>query len=157
MIELTLPIFIVMKIPNKRELQQIVHNHSSDIDFKGFMNRYKKCAAKPSSFLRIHWRLSTILKTGSKIAWSIVFSYVKVCVFWKCISDTIHWKKNINLKKNPFNKINDTKKALFFLSLAPTHHSFTSNFRFFYDLKHKVCLSKTVCGIFHFWFRYIFN
>ena len=24
----------IMKIPNKRELQQIVYNHSSDIDFK---------------------------------------------------------------------------------------------------------------------------
>ena len=157
MIELTLPIFIVMKIPNKRELQRIVHNHSSGIDFKGFMNRYKKCAAKLPSFLRIHWRLSTILKTDRKITLSIVFSYVKVCVFWKCISDTIHWKKYINLKKNPFNKINDTKNALFFLSLAPTHHSFTSNLRFFYDLKHKVCLSKAVCRIFHFWFRFIFN
>ena len=30
-----------MKIPNKRELQQIAVNHSSDIDFKGFMNIYK--------------------------------------------------------------------------------------------------------------------
>ena len=27
-----------MKIPNKRELQQIVFNHSSDIDFKDFIN-----------------------------------------------------------------------------------------------------------------------
>ena len=30
-----------MKIPNKRELQQIALNHSSDIDFKDFMNIYK--------------------------------------------------------------------------------------------------------------------
>ena len=30
-----------MKIPNKRELQQIAFNHSSDIDFKDFMNLYK--------------------------------------------------------------------------------------------------------------------
>ena len=29
-------------IPNKRELQQIAFNHSSDIDFKDFMNLYKK-------------------------------------------------------------------------------------------------------------------
>ena len=28
----------IMKIPNKRELQQIVLNHSSDIDSKDFMN-----------------------------------------------------------------------------------------------------------------------
>ena len=34
--------FFIMKIPNKRELQQIALNHSSDIDFKDFMNIYKK-------------------------------------------------------------------------------------------------------------------
>ena len=39
-----------MKIPNKGELQQIAFNHSSDIDIKEFMNLYKKCTAKPSSF-----------------------------------------------------------------------------------------------------------
>ena len=43
--------FFIMKIPNKRELQQIVLNHSSDIDFKDFMKIYKKCTAKPYSFL----------------------------------------------------------------------------------------------------------
>ena len=36
-----------MKIPNKRELQQIAFNHSSDIDFEDFMILYKKCTAKP--------------------------------------------------------------------------------------------------------------
>ena len=42
-----------MKIPNKRELQQIALNHSSDIDFKDFMKIYKKCTAGPYSFLVI--------------------------------------------------------------------------------------------------------
>ena len=40
-----------VKIPNKRELQQIALNHSSDIDFKDFMNIYKKCTTEPYSFL----------------------------------------------------------------------------------------------------------
>ena len=40
-----------MKIPNKRELQQIALNHSSDIDFKDFMKICKKCTAEPYSFL----------------------------------------------------------------------------------------------------------
>ena len=40
-----------MKIPNKRELQQIVLNHSSDIDVKDFMNIYKKWTAESYSFL----------------------------------------------------------------------------------------------------------
>ena len=43
--------FFIMKIPNKRKLQQIALNHSSDINFKDFMNIYKKCAAEPYSFL----------------------------------------------------------------------------------------------------------
>ena len=43
--------FFIMKIPNKRELQQIALNHSSDIDFKDFMKIYKKCTAEPYSFL----------------------------------------------------------------------------------------------------------
>ena len=43
--------FFIMRIPNKRELQQIALNHSSDIDFKDFMNIYKKCAKEPYSFL----------------------------------------------------------------------------------------------------------
>ena len=42
-----------MKIPNKRELQQIAINHSSDINTKDFINIYKKCADKPNSFLVI--------------------------------------------------------------------------------------------------------
>ena len=43
--------FFIMKIPNKRELQQIAISHSSDIDFKDFINIYKKCTDKPYSFL----------------------------------------------------------------------------------------------------------
>ena len=56
------------------------------------------------------------------------------------------------LKKFPSDKINGTKNALFFLSRAPTHHSFTFNLRFLHELKHKVRLSKTVSGIFYFRF-----
>ena len=40
-----------MKIPNKRELHQIVLNHSSDIDLKYFIKIYNKCTAEPYSFL----------------------------------------------------------------------------------------------------------
>ena len=45
--------YFVMKIPNKRKLQQIAFNHSSDIDFQDFMNLYKKYTAKPYSLLVI--------------------------------------------------------------------------------------------------------
>ena len=43
--------FFIMKIPNKRELQQIALNHSSDIDFKDFMNIYKKIHQRAILFL----------------------------------------------------------------------------------------------------------
>ena len=52
--------------------------------------------------------------------------------------------------------MNITKNALFFLSRAPTHHSFTFNSQFLNELKHMVHLSKTVCGIFHLRFCLIF-
>ena len=40
-----------MKFPNKRELQQIVLNHSSDINFKHFLKIYKKYTKEPYSLL----------------------------------------------------------------------------------------------------------
>ena len=38
--------YFVVKIPNKRELQQIAFDHSPDIDFQDFINLYKKCSSK---------------------------------------------------------------------------------------------------------------
>ena len=40
-----------MKIPNKREIQQIALNHSSDIEFKDFVKLYKDYTKEPFSFL----------------------------------------------------------------------------------------------------------
>ena len=48
------------------------------------------------------------------------------------------------LKTYPSDKINVTKN--YFLSQTPTHHSFTLNSQFLYELKHKVHLSKSVGG-----------
>ena len=45
--------YFIMKIPDKQELQQIAFNHSSDIDFRDFLNIYKKGPAKPCLFLVI--------------------------------------------------------------------------------------------------------
>ena len=42
--------FLIMKIPNKRELQQIAQNHLSDNDFKDFIKIYEKCTLEPYSF-----------------------------------------------------------------------------------------------------------
>ena len=43
--------FFIMKIPNKRELQQTALNHSFDINFKEIIKIYKKYTKEPYSFL----------------------------------------------------------------------------------------------------------
>ena len=43
--------YCAIKIPNKRELQQIASNHSSDIDFIDFMNLCKDYTKESYSFL----------------------------------------------------------------------------------------------------------
>ena len=42
--------FFIAKIPNKRDIQQIAINHSSDINTKDFANIYRKYTADPCSF-----------------------------------------------------------------------------------------------------------
>ena len=42
--------FFIAKVPNKRELQQIAINHSSDIDTKDFVNIYRKCTSEQYFF-----------------------------------------------------------------------------------------------------------
>ena len=37
---------LIVKIGNKQELQQIVFNHSLDIDYEDLINMYKKCTEK---------------------------------------------------------------------------------------------------------------
>ena len=66
----------------------------------------------PKKFLRICWRLSTILKTSKK--------RVKLYIFRKFIKYIIHWDKTQILKMFPSDRINVTKNAHFFLSAAWT-------------------------------------
>ena len=51
--------YFIIKTSNKQKLQDTAFNHSSDIDFRDFMNLYKKCTAKPYSFLVIDVTLSS--------------------------------------------------------------------------------------------------
>ena len=51
--------FFIAKIPNKRELQQIETNHSSDISTKDFINIYKECTFQPHQFLVIDITLAS--------------------------------------------------------------------------------------------------
>ena len=43
--------YFIMKIPNKKEHQQIVSTHSSEIDLKDFMKLYKKYTKEVFAFL----------------------------------------------------------------------------------------------------------
>ena len=43
----------IMKINNKRELQNIALSHSADIGYKDFMKIYRECTKEPYNFLTI--------------------------------------------------------------------------------------------------------
>ena len=45
--------YIIFKLNNKRELQNIAINHSADINYKDFIKIYRKCVEKPYNFLTI--------------------------------------------------------------------------------------------------------
>ena len=45
--------YLIMKINNKRELQNIAINHSADIDYQGFIKIYRECTKEPYNFLTI--------------------------------------------------------------------------------------------------------
>ena len=49
--------YLIMKINNKRELQNIAISHSADIDYKDFVNNYRECTKEPFSFLEINTTL----------------------------------------------------------------------------------------------------
>ena len=42
--------FFITKVPNKRELQEIAINHSSNVTTKDFINIYRKCIVESYSF-----------------------------------------------------------------------------------------------------------
>ena len=71
--------------------------------------------------LRMHWRLSMILKRSKKSVWSKLFWHIKVCIFWK-------WYTQLKMSKF-YLRQNKRKKKSFFLLQAPIHHSFIGVFQ----------------------------
>ena len=45
--------YFIMKINNKRELQNISINHLADIDYQDFQKIYRECTKEPYNFLTI--------------------------------------------------------------------------------------------------------
>ena len=52
-VRLNLAHYLIMKINNKRELQNIAINHSADIDYNDFVKIYRECTGKLNYFLTI--------------------------------------------------------------------------------------------------------
>ena len=50
--------YLIMKINNKRELQNIAISHSTGIDYKDFVKIYREFTNEPYSFLTIYTTLS---------------------------------------------------------------------------------------------------
>ena len=49
---------LIMKIDNKKELQNIAINHAAFIDYEDFVKIYRECIKEPYSFLAIDTALS---------------------------------------------------------------------------------------------------
>ena len=77
-------------------------------------------------------------------------------VYSESVFNTVYIEVKHKCLKISFGQSNRYQNCPLFLSRAPTHHSFTFNLRFLYELKHKVRLPKTMCGIFHFRFGFVF-
>ena len=45
--------YLIMKITNRKDLQQIAIDHSADTDYKDFLKIYRNCTKEPYSFLTI--------------------------------------------------------------------------------------------------------
>ena len=46
--------YLIMKISNRREFQNLAINHSYDIDYKDFLKIYRECTREPFNFLTIN-------------------------------------------------------------------------------------------------------
>ena len=54
--------YLIMKINNKRELQNIAINHSADINYKDFIKIYRECTKEPYNVLTIDTTLPSTLR-----------------------------------------------------------------------------------------------
>ena len=53
--------YLIMKIHNKRELQNIDFNHSADICYKHYLKNYRNCTNEPYSFFIIDTTLLALI------------------------------------------------------------------------------------------------
>ena len=90
------------------------------------------------AFLKDILKAFNDFKSKAKKLWSNAFWYEKVYIFWKFIQYTRYWDEKQILKKISFRQNKCYNKCTLF------SYSSTFNLRFLYELKQKVCVSKTV-------------
>ena len=63
-VRLNSTLYLIMKINNRKELQNIAISQSADMDYKDFVKIYRECSKEPYSFLIIDTTLqaSDLLK-----------------------------------------------------------------------------------------------
>ena len=54
--------YVIFKLNNKRELQNIAINHSANIDYKDFVNIYRNSTKGPYNFLTINTVVNKLFK-----------------------------------------------------------------------------------------------
>ena len=59
--------YILFKLNNKRELQNIAINHSANIDYNDFIKIYRYCTKEPYNFLTIDIKNNKFIKNFDKI------------------------------------------------------------------------------------------
>ena len=57
-VRLNLTHYVIIKVKNRRDLQNIAFNHSADIDYKDAMNIYRECTKEPFNILTINTTLT---------------------------------------------------------------------------------------------------
>ena len=68
----------------------------------------------------------------------------------------VYSENGFNTRINSLGTKLTVQKMPCFSFAVQTHHSITFNLQFLHELKHQVCLSKAVCGVFHFRIRFVF-
>ena len=48
--------YLIMKINNKRKLQNLAINHSADVDYQNLMKIYRECTKEPFNFLTLRYQ-----------------------------------------------------------------------------------------------------
>ena len=56
-VRLNLTHYLIMKTDNRKELQNLLINHSADIDYKDVMKIYRECTREPYNFLTFFWQV----------------------------------------------------------------------------------------------------